>query len=228
VQAESILKTPLSDEEFDFLEELLEAHSPLDSEGLLGVLHAAAVAPGRITPDQWMELVMPSGFGDLDPQGMQAFLGLVFRVLNEVIETLDSGQTLAPDPDDEDECKSFAAAYAATASLDPLWRDEPARWSLVAPFAYLGEQPDLVSPDDRKRLSKVKNTLAVIREDLTPMILETRADFLPVRQAALDGVLAASTNGAPQPIVAANRVGRNDPCPCRSGKKYKRCCGAVV
>ncbi|MBN2579118.1 MAG: SEC-C domain-containing protein [Pirellulales bacterium] len=22
------------------------------------------------------------------------------------------------------------------------------------------------------------------------------------------------------------RVGRNDPCPCGSGKKFKRCCGA--
>ncbi|MEA1649028.1 MULTISPECIES: SEC-C metal-binding domain-containing protein [Nitrospirillum] len=22
------------------------------------------------------------------------------------------------------------------------------------------------------------------------------------------------------------KVGRNDPCPCGSGKKYKRCCGA--
>ncbi len=22
------------------------------------------------------------------------------------------------------------------------------------------------------------------------------------------------------------KIGRNDPCPCRSGKKYKRCCGA--
>jgi uncharacterized protein YecA (UPF0149 family) len=24
------------------------------------------------------------------------------------------------------------------------------------------------------------------------------------------------------------KVGRNDPCPCGSGKKYKRCCGAAV
>lgn len=23
----------------------------------------------------------------------------------------------------------------------------------------------------------------------------------------------------------ASKVGRNDPCPCGSGKKYKRCCG---
>jgi preprotein translocase subunit SecA len=28
-----------------------------------------------------------------------------------------------------------------------------------------------------------------------------------------------------QPIVNANKVGRNDPCPCGSGKKYKKCCG---
>jgi len=24
----------------------------------------------------------------------------------------------------------------------------------------------------------------------------------------------------------APKVGRNDPCPCGSGKKYKKCCGA--
>ena len=28
-----------------------------------------------------------------------------------------------------------------------------------------------------------------------------------------------------QPVVAP-KIGRNDPCPCGSGKKYKRCCGA--
>jgi preprotein translocase subunit SecA len=24
------------------------------------------------------------------------------------------------------------------------------------------------------------------------------------------------------------KIGRNDPCPCGSGKKYKKCCGATV
>ena len=28
-----------------------------------------------------------------------------------------------------------------------------------------------------------------------------------------------------EPIRAAAKVGRNDPCPCGSGKKYKKCCG---
>src|SRR6266446_1126655 len=29
----------------------------------------------------------------------------------------------------------------------------------------------------------------------------------------------------PNPIRASVSPGRNDPCPCGSGKKYKRCCG---
>ncbi len=28
-----------------------------------------------------------------------------------------------------------------------------------------------------------------------------------------------------KPIVKGDQVGRNDPCPCGSGKKYKNCCG---
>jgi preprotein translocase subunit SecA len=33
---------------------------------------------------------------------------------------------------------------------------------------------------------------------------------------------------APKPVRAAAKVGRNDPCPCGSGKKYKKCHGANV
>ena len=29
-----------------------------------------------------------------------------------------------------------------------------------------------------------------------------------------------------QPYIAPPKVGRNEPCPCGSGKKYKKCCGA--
>ncbi len=41
-----------------------------------------------------------------------------------------------------------------------------------------------------------------------------------------------ATNGASdgsekkQPVKKGQKVGRNDPCPCGSGKKYKKCCGA--
>lgn len=30
----------------------------------------------------------------------------------------------------------------------------------------------------------------------------------------------------PEPYRAEETIGRNDPCPCGSGKKFKKCCGA--
>jgi preprotein translocase subunit SecA len=33
---------------------------------------------------------------------------------------------------------------------------------------------------------------------------------------------------APKPVRTGAKIGRNDPCPCGSGKKYKRCCGQAA
>jgi preprotein translocase subunit SecA len=35
----------------------------------------------------------------------------------------------------------------------------------------------------------------------------------------------APAPGRQEAVVAGKKVGRNDPCPCGSGKKYKKCCG---
>jgi len=58
---------------------------------------------------------------------------------------------------------------------------------------------------------------------------ETR-DFAPVsavRQQMAAGIEASqAADEKPKPIRAQAKVGRNEPCPCGSGKKYKKCCGA--
>lgn len=36
---------------------------------------------------------------------------------------------------------------------------------------------------------------------------------------------AAATAQKTRPVVHTDKIGRNDPCPCGSGKKYKQCCG---
>ena len=36
---------------------------------------------------------------------------------------------------------------------------------------------------------------------------------------------AAAAVEKARPVRAGPKVGRNDPCPCNSGKKYKHCCG---
>ena len=34
--------------------------------------------------------------------------------------------------------------------------------------------------------------------------------------------------GPKKPVRKGKQVGRNDPCPCGSGKKYKKCCGRDI
>lgn len=45
------------------------------------------------------------------------------------------------------------------------------------------------------------------------------------READLGSSLSPSLVGSAPPLSREARIGRNDPCPCGSGKKYKKCCG---
>ena len=52
----------------------------------------------------------------------------------------------------------------------------------------------------------------------------------PAPKPAVAAPKPAASSAAPAPRVAAapaksKKIGRNEPCPCGSGKKYKRCCG---
>ena len=46
------------------------------------------------------------------------------------------------------------------------------------------------------------------------------------KELAQISMAGAGTSDANQPLLKGKQVGRNDPCPCGSGKKYKKCCGA--
>ena len=46
-----------------------------------------------------------------------------------------------------------------------------------------------------------------------------------IRKQQTAAIAGTERGEKPEPIRAARRVGRNDPCPCGSGKKYKKCCG---
>ncbi len=74
--------------------------------------------------------------------------------------------------------------------------------------------------------------IAAIREETARsiMMVEVRREA-PVERKAVAKVTATSvsdgtTQKRPVQKTAAQKIGRNDPCPCGSGKKYKKCCGA--
>jgi len=54
------------------------------------------------------------------------------------------------------------------------------------------------------------------------------AEVVKKEKSIYDASLTASHGGGPvkkAPVKKEKKVGRNDPCPCGSGKKYKQCCG---
>ncbi len=74
----------------------------------------------------------------------------------------------------------------------------------------------------------------LIREDTVRRIYQVKIQKTPERiqtvKATQEGKMAQANRaggGVAQPrrVSAAQKVGRNDPCPCGSGKKYKACCG---
>ena len=56
---------------------------------------------------------------------------------------------------------------------------------------------------------------------------ENPADALKKEAIKQENLIASHGDGTTEnkPIRVGKKVGRNDPCPCGSGKKYKKCCG---
>jgi hypothetical protein len=76
------------------------------------------------------------------------------------------------------------------------------------------------------RRSRAQNTFVRPVLDDRPSDVETDHEPLSGEQPRRLGVQRTDVNVMPFPaIVPTGKVGRNDPCPCGSGKKYKKCHG---
>jgi len=67
-----------------------------------------------------------------------------------------------------------------------------------------------------------------IQEDSIRLLVRSRIDkeHAPQREKVAEPVNASHGDDGPKkPVTNKDKVGRNDPCPCGSGKKYKVCCG---
>lgn len=172
--------TPLTDDEFDKLEALIDTQTPLRMDGLLGVMHAVAVAPSTIPLEQWLGLVEFDAAVH-SAEDMQAVVPDVVRLYNEVVAMLDEDAALLPEVDDVERFASFAKGYIAAAQLDPVWLDDPDYWAFTEAFALLADRPELVQPEVRAKIEARPDYMLGLRENAGEDILDARDTFLPVR-----------------------------------------------
>ncbi|RBP44169.1 preprotein translocase subunit SecA [Garciella nitratireducens] len=92
-------------------------------------------------------------------------------------------------------------------------------------------QEDPVQAYQTEGYNMFEEMIHSIQEDTLKYLFHVEVKKVPQLKEQIE-VDQLSTNKGNEnkkaPIVKKDKIGRNDPCPCGSGKKYKKCCGKSV
>jgi preprotein translocase subunit SecA len=96
------------------------------------------------------------------------------------------------------------------------------------PFANLDEVDE--EEEERKKIEASKALEEEQKRAAQSAVMDMTRGIQKQHEKELKDLQFAGANGSasskPSPVSAGPKVGRNDPCPCGSGKKYKKCHGA--
>jgi uncharacterized protein len=220
---------PLDPAELDRLEQLLvsdlfhEEAMPLDM--LQGLFCAVASAPDLISPSSWLPVALGDNPDYETTEQAQETLDLVMRFYSQTVQELDDGQGITlyvfPAEDGQDDLATWCEGYLEGVVLSQTdWYEhgDPERVEeLLFPFMLLsGRLRELAEeagdplPDaeqDRAMQEQAANSMGESIAAVYAYWFDKRISHAPIRR-------------------DAPKVGRNDPCPCGSGKKYKSCHGS--
>lgn len=191
---------------------------------LEGYLTGLVVLPDLIPPSMWITGL----WGDEEPifdssEPLQVALGSVMDHYNAVIRQIDSrGARWKPmffasdGAVDVEQCSLWVRGFWKALMLAPegwmiLARDERTQ-GLIEPFAAFIDLDDLDDFDLPPLPDNIDEIRRSCGEDI-PHVLPALRKFAQIR--------ASDDQDTSQP---SRKVSRNQPCPCGSGKKYKRCC----
>ena len=225
---------PLTDAELDRLGDFLKrckGGRAMNVEALDGFFAALIAGPEIVMPSEYYsevfggEMSDACEFGSLDEAN--EILGLMMRHWNKIASTLHKAEIHVPliceDEKGELHGNDWARGFMRGMHMRhdgwaELINDEKYGGSLTPMMMLYHEhdedpemRPDPITPDKREQV------IAFMAAGLMNVY-----EYFRIEREGDLGV------DAPEPRRNASKVGRNDPCPCGSGKKYKRCCGSAT
>lgn len=208
---------------FDYAEQVHTAHDSKREEGvdcvfsiseLDGFLTALATGPESLSPSVWLPALWDGFMPEFQSrEEAEVLTGLLLRHADELSRVLfEAPEEFQPiyEQDDDGNVLAEEWCYGYMRAVELRRKD----WQ-----ALMDSQPELlaaqmilsgayVSPDEEEAEQPSEQELIELRDDVLPESIFAVRDFW---------VAEAEKPKAPQ-------AGRNDPCPCGSGKKYKQCC----
>ncbi|AOH85783.1 hypothetical protein AWL63_19350 [Sphingomonas panacis] len=190
-----------------------------------GFLTGIVVSPDLITPGQWIPLIWAGDEGDGEPEfetaaEFQAALDLIMTHYHAILQLLKYPGDYVP---------LLEVDTRSNETMWEMWIDGFAQAMALAPSGWAKIRAD----DDagcHAALDGIRTLKDFAAGDLTLSEAEEdrwdreAPDLIPIWVEMLH---QWRLENDPHRSATAKRmkVGRNAPCPCGSGKKYKKCCG---
>ena len=89
-------------------------------------------------------------------------------------------------------------------------------------------QQDPVQAYQMEGYDMFRQLINSIKEDTVKYILNAKVGNVPKREQVAEVITTNQEGSVKMPVVREEKIGRNDQCPCGSGKKYKKCCGSEL
>ncbi len=210
------LQRPLDRAEREDLSEYLAtAPGAMQLSEAQGFLTAIASAPTTMMPSVWqLEIFGERGFSSMEQA--RRLMGLAMRLYNQILTDLNEGEQIAPSGPDDDAVGLWCAGYLKAARMDDVWNEDERGAVFLFPMAVLSGEADLVGHEDSD---------GKVIEDPTPQLRRCRELLNATVREANQYWTAWRRKTVAAPIASrSHKVGRNEPCPCGSGLKFKKCC----
>lgn len=178
-----------------------------------GLFTALGVAPVVVPPNRWTAAVTPPDGFESEAQARRV-LGAMMERHNQVMEVVVAKRGVkVPAANDEAGHRWFAQGFVDGALMSPEWKGSVTHSEVLARFAGEAGRPELIPTRLVEHVRQ--NSGEAFRHAVPTLINAARAALV-------------TPPSVPHVKPTAQKVGRNEPCPCGSGKKFKHCCGAVV
>jgi len=205
-----------------------------------GYLTGIGISPRMIMPNEWVNHLLKNEIEFKSNDDAEFIFSFLLELYSRIIDEIYSGEItpLLPEIDDENGvrieaegwCRGFifASSFFSNEFSQYMEEDDDNLIDILilSYLAGVGETSKLVlqqiivdwEDDDLELIDEI------------PAIILSMYDYF--RRNFSDGYDFDDEFGGQKKIKpikkATPKIGRNDPCPCGSGKKYKHCCGKNI